>query len=270
MKLSKEESKLYFDLTWSLHFFINKKLSILPNIQTIEEYIALETEQKLPVRAALYEQISLIDDYVNENPDNFAPDALEQVQSWKHFVKDKFFIERHLKTHSIFIDSKNNVYAVIGLTQPISEVIHKSYLPHMVDAVLLPFANKIIYDGLMAHYSVSFGSGYKGELKNIYLKAKNNSDIIESLINNAPKVAVEPKMVINWQPEIQELNRIAQRLRGGQGQPEVYSSVFGLIKAAIALGEMATATPQNEDAIWKAFNRVERAFKNTEKSIYRL
>jgi len=265
MILSKEESKLFFDLTWSLHFFINKKLGIIPNIQSIEDYLGLETEQKVLIRTTLYEQPSLIDDYVNDNPENFSIDALAQVRSWKHFVKDKFFIERHLKKHSIFIDSKNKVYAVIGLTQPISEVIHKSYLPHMTDAVLLPFANKIIYDGLLSHYSVSFGSGISGDLKDIYLQAKNNGDIIESLTGNTQKPVVEAKMVKNWQPEIQELKKIAQGLRGGQRQPAVCSSVFSLIKAAIALGEVTTAVPQDSEAIWKAYDRVERALNNTER-----
>ncbi len=265
MILSKEESKLFFDLTWSLHFYINKKLGIIPNIQSIEDYIGVEKEQKALVRKELYEQPSLIDDYVNDNPEHFSMDALAQVQSWKHFVKDKFFIERHLKKHSIFIDSKDNVYAVIGLTQPISDIIHKSYLPHMAEAVLLPFADKIIYDGLLAHYSVSFGSGFSGDLKDIYLKAKNNGDIIESLTDNTQKPAVEAKMIKNWQAEIEELKKMAQGLRGGQGQPAVYSHVFSLIKAAIALGEVTTAIPQDTDAIGKAFSRVESALNKTER-----
>jgi hypothetical protein len=44
--------------------------------------------------------------------------------------------------------------------------------------------------------------------------------------------------------------------------------VFGLIKATIALGEVATTDPQDEDAIWKAFNRVERALNNTERHLF--
>lgn len=265
MVLSPDEAKLFYDLTWSLHFYTNKKLGIIPNIQSIEDYPGLETEQKVLIRTALYEQPSLIDDYVNDNPENFAVDALAQVQSWKHFIKDKFFIERHLKKHSIFIGSTDKVYAVIGLTQPISEIIHKSHLPHMTDAVLLPFADKIIYDGLLSHYSVFFGRGISGDLKDTYLRAKNNGNVIESLTENATKPPVEAKMMKNWQPEIEELKKIAQGLRGGQGQPAVYSPVFGLIKAAVALGEATTAVPQDTDAIWKAFDRVARALNNTER-----
>ena len=205
MILSKEESKLFYDLTWSLHFFINKKLGIIPNIHSINDYIGLETEQKMLVRAALYEQFSLIDDYVEQNPENLAAEALAQIQSWKHFVKDRFFIERYLKNHSIFIDSKDKVYTVIGITQPISYIIHKSNLPYLTDTILLPFAGKIIYDGLLTHYSLHFGSGFRSGLKNTYLKAKNTGDIIESLTDHTQKPVVKAKVLKNWQPEIQEL-----------------------------------------------------------------
>lgn len=265
MVLSKEESTLFYDLTWSLHFFINKKLNIIPDINSIDEYIDLDTEQKLLIRNTLYEKINLIDDYIAENPQNFSVEALAQVQSWKHFIRDKFYIERYLKNYSIFIGSGDKVYAVVGLTQSLNDIIHKSYLPHMVDAVLLPFANKIVYDGLLLHYNVSFGRGISRGIKDTYLQAKNNGDIIDSLTETAKKIPVAPKTVKNWQAEMQELKSIAQGLRGGQGQPALYSPVFSLIKAAIDLGELTTTIPQDRDAIWKAYDRIERALNNTER-----
>ena len=67
----------------------------------------------------------------------------------------------------------------------------------MIETVLLPFANKIIYDGLLAHYSIHFGSNISGRLKDVYLMAKNNGAIIESLTAE-PKIQVMPKMTKNW------------------------------------------------------------------------
>ncbi len=111
-------------------------------------------------------------------------------------------------------------------------------------------------------YSVYFGGNISNELKDVYLRAKNNNAIIESLTIPAKK-SVAPKMVKNWQPEMQELSKVAQGLRGGQGQPALYSPVFSLIKAAIELGELATAVPQDVDALWKAYHRVGRALDKT-------
>ena len=159
------------------------------------------------------------------------------------------------------------MYAVSGISQPLNDLIDKSHLPHMIEAVLLPFANKIIYDGLFVHYSVHFGSNLSNELKDVYLMAKNNGAIIESLAAKQ-KNQVMPKMPKNWQSEMHNLSKIAQGLRGGQGQPALYSSIFSLIKAAIELGELATAIPHDADALWKAYNRVARALDKTEKTFY--
>jgi hypothetical protein len=269
MILTEPECKLFYDLTWSLQYYVNQKLNIIiiPEIKSLDDYIALEMEQKVLVRNALYENIGLIDNYINDNPQKFSAEELAEVRSWKYFVKDKFYIERYLKKYSIFIGSEHKVYAVYGVSQPLNDLIDKSYLPHMVETVLLPFANKIIYDGLLAHYSVHFGRNITSELKDFYLMAKNNGEIIESLINETKK-SVEPKMIKNWQAEMQELSKIAQGLRGGQGQPALYSPVFSLIKAAIELGELTTAVPQDTDALWKAYNRIQRALDKTEKTLY--
>ncbi len=267
MILTEQERKLFFDLMWSLQHYANQKLNVIPNIKSLDDYIALDMEQKLLVRNAVYENIGLIDDYINDNPQNFSAEELAQVRDWKQFVKDKFYIERYLKKHSIFIDSKDKVYAVFGISQPLNDLIDKSHLPHLIETVLLPFANKIIYDGLLAHYPIHFGSGITDGLKDTYLSAKNKDEVIESLTVQEKK-QIEPKMVKNWQAEMQQLNKLAQGLRGGQGQPTLYSPVFSLIKAAIELGELATVVPQDMDALWKAYNKAQRALDKTEKTLY--
>jgi hypothetical protein len=40
-------------------------------------------EQKLLVRNALYEKVDLIDEYINDNPQNFSVAELVEVKSWK-------------------------------------------------------------------------------------------------------------------------------------------------------------------------------------------
>ncbi|MGZ8190893.1 MAG: hypothetical protein ACXWTS_06645 [Methylococcaceae bacterium] len=146
MILTKLECKLFYDLMWSLQCYVNYKLNIIPAIVSLDDYIALDMKEKLPVRDALYEHINLIDEYVRDNPQNFSTEKLTQVIGWKNFVKGKFYIERYLKKYAVFIGTEDKVYAVHGLSQPFSDVIHKSHLPHAVETVLLPFADKIIYD----------------------------------------------------------------------------------------------------------------------------
>lgn len=51
------------------------------------------------------------------------------------------------------------IYGVIGITDSIAEILDASLLPVYLEAVLLPFEDKIIYDSLLIPYSIHFGSG---------------------------------------------------------------------------------------------------------------
>ena len=179
MKLSSRQADLFFELMWALQFFVNQKLGILPSANTLKEYISCSMEEKLKVREALYKNKQLIDLFVKENPIKFSEDRLLIVSTWKDYVKGNFYIERFLKKHAIFISNENRVYGVCGLHQRFDEMIHPSRLPLFVQAVLLPFSDKVVYDGLFQTYDVHAGTGVRGHLKEIYMIAKQNNSIIE-------------------------------------------------------------------------------------------
>jgi len=48
----------------------------------------------------------------------------------------------------------------------------ESNLPLMVEAVLLPFKNRIIYDSIIPHYTVSFGGGMRRSFNDAYQESK--------------------------------------------------------------------------------------------------
>jgi hypothetical protein len=64
MKLMTEEAELFFDLMWSLQFFINIELKIFTKIKSRKEYAALPQKDKQILREKIYEQPELIDKYV--------------------------------------------------------------------------------------------------------------------------------------------------------------------------------------------------------------
>lgn len=226
-------------------------------------------EEKLPIRDALYKHPDLFDEFVRDNPQYASEAELAYVRDWKKFVSGKFYIERYLKKYAIFIGSDDKVYVVHGLEMPLDIMFDKSYLPLAVEAVLLPFGDKIICDGLLLSYNISFGSGITGNLKEIYLTAKTNGGIIESLTAN-PKKPVAAKITKNWQAEMGALSNIAQNLRAGQDQPVLHSSVFSLIKASIELGQLATTQPMDTDELWKALSRASKALNKAHKTLQHL
>jgi len=167
MTLSVEDGKLFYELMWKLLYYVNQKRGFYKDVASWDEYAAFPAEKKLKVRDALWKNTELIETYVQENPDVLSDDELAIIRKWRDFIKDSFFILRHLKKGSIFIGKDNRVYAVHGIQSPLDEVIPSYALPQMAETILLPFKGQIIYDGLLSGYSVHFGGGISK------LKARN-------------------------------------------------------------------------------------------------
>ena len=171
---------------WSLQYYINQQRKIIPAVKSIEAYKKLPLEDKMKVRQTFYRDPTLIDSFVADNPSNFSQEKLALVEAWKGFVEGDFYIERILKKYAIFIGPHDVVYGVLGLYQGLDKMVHKSRLPILIRTVLLSFKGKIIYDGLFESRNIIFGGGIKGELKQVYLIAKESGQIIENL-DEAPR-----------------------------------------------------------------------------------
>lgn len=271
MKLSEQEVELFYELMWSLQFFVKQKLKLLRKIRTLQDYSDCSQQDKMKVRQTMYENIELIDIFIKENPQNFSDEKLDIVASWKSFIFDNFHIERILKKYTVFISSKKNVYAVLALTNDFGEIIHKSQLPLYVKAVLLPFKGKIIYDGLLERYNIYFGGGISSDLKEVYLAAKQNGKIIETLDSDIKTQSLIKlkENIKDFRSEFDKLTEISNKLRGGSGQPPINSPVFGLIKASIELGQLAVSEPNDIENLWQNLNKVFRSLKKVERTLSR-
>jgi len=270
MKLSEQETELFYHLMWALQSYVNLKLKLYPKIKTSDDYADCKTEQRVEVRNALYKNIELIDFFVQENPQNFSQENLSIVSNWKNFISGDFYIERLLKKYTIFIQEET-VYGVLGITQGFNELIYSSDLPKYVNTVLLPFKGKIIYDGLMGSRNIYFGSGIKSSLKETYLRGKQNNCIIESLGSSREgyqnKKTTKP--LKDWNPELDEIAGKVKRLKGSAGQPAIYSPAFSLVKASVEFAQLAVSGENDYETLRDALQKVERAFTKTNNTLYR-
>lgn len=181
MTLSHDDAKLYFKLQPSLLIYTNSRLKIAPEIDTTSALMSSDIKIIRKIRDRVYEVPKLIDDFITENPFDFDAEELAIIKSWKNFIKGTFILFKHYKKYSVFLESGEDgkAYGVLGLTDPISHVVPQE--PAYVEAVLLPFKNQIVYDGLIAPYSISFGSNMRFDFKDSFDRAKANYGIIESL-----------------------------------------------------------------------------------------
>ncbi len=271
MKLSTQDAGLFFKLMWSLQTYVNLKLEIIPDIGTVDEYQKLPSSEKLSVREALYDNINLVDAYLEENPQKLSQEELEIIKSWKKFQRGDFFIERLLKKYAIFIGDEK-VYGVLALYETLEDVLPYARWPYYAKTVLLPFKSKVIYDGLLQGYAVSFGGGIKATLRETYMAAKQSGRIIDSfdLKKQVERTVNDKKSINDFGPTIDEISRQSKKLRSSSDAPAIHSPAFSLAKASIEFTKLAVDDPDDIDGLWRALKKVERAIGKVETALYRV
>ena len=258
MKLSTEDARLFFNLMWKLQFYVNRRQGILDGVTSAEAYAELSTEDRIEVRNTLWENPGLIDAYVTENPDELPAHELEIVRNWERFVSGTMQIFRYLKKHTIFVGEDSRVYGVLGLHDNIEDTLYGRRLPIMVQAVLLPFKGKIVYDGILPFYNVYFGGGIRSGLKEAYMAAKQNDRILTTLEPELAKPARQKrtKPAKDWGSVVDDLVQTTGKMKGG---PTVQSSAFSLLRASAQLAQAAVHSPDDLDELQNLERRVKRA-----------
>jgi hypothetical protein len=186
MNLLPDQVRRFYRIWMPLLTYVNQERNLLPNLQKWDDSRPLAAQEAATLRNALWEDDKFLDIFAAENPANLGRDDLALVATWKYRVAGKFFVFKHLKKYSVFLgDAK--VYGVLGLHGPIEEIV--AFTPCYVEAVLLPFEGKIIYDSLLAGHNITFGRGIRRSLNETYRKAKMQGEIITSLLPAKVEVA---------------------------------------------------------------------------------
>ena len=147
MTLEKQDAELFYELLFPLLDFVNQKYRVCPGMGTIDR---------------------------------------SRGVGWAQCKPGKYIMERHLKKGPVFISEEDQqVYLVQGLFSTWEEMMGKG--PVLLDAVLIPFKDMIISDGLVTAYPFCFGRGYSEAFKDIYRKAKEDKTIRFSLSGGEPE-----------------------------------------------------------------------------------
>jgi len=186
-KLSETDAKLFHKLMDSLLFFANKKLNVIKNCNTLDEFHRNDVEKTIPIRKRVFSDNNLIEEYAANNSDSLSPDELKIVLSWKKSLEDDFYIVKYEKEYALFLHSKEQkVYGVKGIFDSFNEKFD-GYAPVMLRIRLIPFNDALIYDGIFFPYQISFGGGIRSSLKVETAAAIQKYGIITSLENPVVK-----------------------------------------------------------------------------------
>lgn len=181
MILSPEETERFYRIWFALLHFVNEQRQLVSSFPASWEPVPLSKVK--PLRDVLWTDDALREQFVATNPAGLPPIDLGIVASWQDRVAGTFFVFRYLKKHTILLSSTEpaRAYGVLGLVSPIQEIIGPS-LPVAVQAVLLPFEHRIIYDSLLEPYAVSFGPGIRSSLQESYRDSQEREGIITTLL----------------------------------------------------------------------------------------
>ena len=181
MLISLEEAKLFFTLYPSVIGFAAARSGSIKGIRDATTFKSAPNEAKAEARDHLLDNIQLLKDYIEENPDGFRERELGLLSDWFLFKQGDFFVVQDLRKYTVFLPAADSTraYGVLGLTDEIADILPPT-LPIMINGVLLPWKDQIIWDGLFTIYSLSFGSGIRNSLGESYRRAKA-AGIITSL-----------------------------------------------------------------------------------------
>jgi hypothetical protein len=188
MLLSRDEAELVFKLHCALMQFVMDQVRGAGIPASAPAYRSLPAEQRQKVVQAFLVRLDLADAFIAANPARLTEAELEIVSSWRHLLAGRFIALRQLKKYMVLLacDGESTAYGVTGLVDPMERVIPKP-LPTMVEMVLLPFWGKIIYDGIISAFKVTFGPGSRGGFEEDFRTAKATKGIVTSLPWEAPR-----------------------------------------------------------------------------------
>jgi len=205
MNLTQAEIAQFYKIWYELIWGINQKRGIVPKFIKPVYGMRVNEQPFFIVRAQLWDNPQWIDEFLRDY-DYGALNEAERgtLADWrKNFIKGRFIVMRHLAKYSIFMSAENTgeLYGVCGISNPIKDVARYD-VPFMVETVLLPFGDRIIYDSFLSAFNVSFGKGIRSEFKSAFDEGKEKIGIIER-IGEPPVLAKPPgKKLSAQEPEM--------------------------------------------------------------------
>src|SRR5437763_1211621 len=94
MTLAPEETARFYRVWWPLLGYVNAHAHVRTDLPPGPPEGSVKPADVLPVRDALWEEDSLRERFIAENPAGLSPEDLALVASWSHRIAGRFYIYR--------------------------------------------------------------------------------------------------------------------------------------------------------------------------------
>jgi hypothetical protein len=128
------------------------------------------------------------------------------------------------------------------------------------DAAL--FYSQIIYDGLLGAHNIFFGGNIRAELRETYMRAKQQVTIVESLEPGQATVMPAPRssrVATGLGPALAEIVAMADKLKA-PGDP-VLAAALGILKASARLALNNAEAPDDIDGLIELTEKLNKAVR---------
>jgi hypothetical protein len=181
MTLTDKEYKEFLRTHLDLLFYVGHKKNVLAKSITLTKFLNLDFQIKFKCRQTLFEDENLIDEYIDSNFDHLTTDQIKILVGFKKKISSSFVIFKCLTNYAIFIDTKDNrFYAVKALGDSFDKFFEN--FPVQITTTLIPYKDKIIYDGFIQSSGVYYGRNMTETMNEDYKNAKHNKEIQTSLV----------------------------------------------------------------------------------------
>ena len=171
--LDEQEATLFYELYYSLLEYVNDKYKVCKHIDRILNQ-RISILDLLEIRKCFVEHKDIIDEFIIDSKDFFSDYEIEIIKEFKECIYGYFMLIKFEENYSIFMNGKN-IYGVLGTHINLDQDVHEFNLPVFATWMLLPYKDKIIYDGLLYQYSVPQN---KEELKEMIANNLENENVI--------------------------------------------------------------------------------------------
>jgi len=186
MQLATEEAQRFYAAWRPLLSWVNEERQVIPDLPPLSEEHPVPITQAVAIRDVLWSDDALRESFVARNPAGLDRGLLDMIASWRHRKEGRFQILKHYKKHTVFLGDHDEAFAVLGLLSPLDEVLPMPP-PVLVRAVLLPFGERIITDGLIVSYAISFGPNHRRGLLETWRHIRERRALRTSLLPQSPE-----------------------------------------------------------------------------------
>ena len=115
MVIKKEQGDLFYKLWIPLLAYANCKYHIVDDFAANAPSKGISPEKASKVANRIWEDVSIIDEYIEVYADEMCEDEIAVVAGWKNVVRGTFVVDRHLRKGSILVSLDKKVYLVKGI-----------------------------------------------------------------------------------------------------------------------------------------------------------